>query len=156
MSVKTKDLLLVKDFLKDHYQLAIATYGDHPWIATVYYSMDDALNLYFLTAPSTLHAQHIAQNKDVAVVIADSPQAPNSSKKGLQIYGICEQITGEKKITHAITLWNKSLGVTDPNYSYAGMLKKAISGRMYKIVPKKIKFFNEDLWEEGKEKLIEL
>lgn len=136
--------------------MVVATSGDFPWACTVYYSTDNDLNIYFLTSPDTLHAQQIQSNPKVAVAIADSPQRPNSSKSGLQISGLCKQITGERKITHAITLWNKSLGVTDPNYSYAGMVKKAISGRMYKIVPKKIKYFNESLWEEGKERMIEL
>lgn len=88
------------------------------------------------------------------MAISDAPQSPNSNKKGLQIYGLCKQISGARKVTHAITLWNKTLGVTNKDYSYEGMIKKAISGRMYKITPKKIKFFNEDLTEEGKERLI--
>ncbi len=36
------------------------------------------------------------------------------------------------------------------------MMSKLIDGRMYKVIPKKIKFFNQELWEEGKEPLIEL
>ena len=146
----------VQEYLNNHFQMALATYGEHPWICTLYYSIDQDLNIYFLTSPKTIHAKQIEKNPQVAVAISDSPQAPNSNKHGLQIYGLCEQISGEKKITHAINLWKKTLGVTNPDYSYAGMLKKAISGRMYKITPKKIKFFNENLWEEGKERLIEL
>lgn len=136
--------------------MVIATYGDFPWIATVYYSIDDNMNIYFLTSPKTIHAQQIKSNPKVAIAIADSPQSPNSQKKGLQIYGLCEEVTGMRKITHAITLWTKTLNVTDKNYSYQGMVKKTISGRMYKVTPQKIKFFNEELWEEGQEKLIEL
>lgn len=146
----------IKEYLQAHYQLVIATYGEHPWICTVYYSVDNDMNIYFLTSPDTLHAQQIKSNLHVAVAIADSPQAPNSNKKGLQIYGLCEQISGEKKITHAINLWTKNLGVNNPDYSYAGMMKKAISGRMYKVTPKKIKYYNEEIWEEGDEKIIEL
>lgn len=88
--------------------------------------------------------------------IAESPQDPNSKKKGLQIFGIAEQISGERKVTHALTLWKNTLGVTSSAYTYAGMVKKTINGRMYKVTPKKIKFFNEELWEEGKEETIDL
>jgi len=156
MSNQLTDLEHIKNYLNNHYQLALATSGDHPWICTVYYTTDEDLNIYFLTSPKTIHGKQIAVNPQVAVAISDSPQNPKDNKHGLQIYGHCKQITGERKITHAISLWKKTLGVTNPDYSYAGMLKKAISGRMYQITPKKIKFFNENLWEEGKEKLIEL
>lgn len=156
MVTREQDLEHIKKYLSSHYQMAVATSGRFPWICTVYYSIDNDLNIYFLTSPSTIHGKQIAKNPKVAVAISDAPQSPNSKKKGLQIYGLCKQISGARKVTHAITLWNKTLGVTSKDYSYEGMIKKAISGRMYKITPKKIKFFNEDLAEEGKERLIEL
>ncbi|MFZ1720991.1 MAG: pyridoxamine 5'-phosphate oxidase family protein [Microgenomates group bacterium] len=146
----------ISDFIKSNTQMTIATYGDSPWIATVYYSSDDALNLYFLSDPDTIHCHHIKVNPNVAVSIADSPQAPSSNKIGLQISGIAEQISDKKKIVHALDLWRKTLGVTSNAYTYAGMMKKAIKGRMFKVTPNKIKFFNEELWEEGSEPVVEL
>lgn len=156
MSNNKKTISQIKEYLQSHFQFVLARYGEYPWVATLYYSVDDDLNIYFLTGPHTIHAEHIAKNSHVAAAISDAPQAPNSNKKGLQISGVCVEVTGARKITHAITLWTKTLGVTNPNYSYEGMVKKAISGHMYKLTPKKIKYFNEELWEEGKEKLIEL
>jgi len=146
----------IKDFLQANFQMVIATYGQHPWIATVYYSLDKDLNIYFLRDPDTIHCRQIAKNPEVALSIADSPQKPAGKKKGLQIYGLAEQISGMHKIVHSLNLWRKTLGVTGDKYTYQGMMKKAIKGRMYKVTPKKIKFFNEELWEEGKEPLIEL
>lgn len=136
--------------------MSIATYGDDPWIATVYYSTDDKLNLYFLSNPETIYCRHIEVNPKVAIAVADSPQNPNSNKKGMQIFGLAEQISGKQKITHALDLWKKTLKVSSDAYTYAGMMKKAIYGRMYKVTIVKIKFFNEDLWEEGKEPLLEI
>jgi len=150
-------LVHIKKYLSNKFQLVLATTGgEHPWISTLFYSTDDQMNIYFLTNPKTLHGKQLAKNPKVAVAIADSPQVPSSKKRGLQIYGICEQISGARKISHATNLWKKTLGVTSRDYSYEGMIKKAISGRMYKITPKKIKFFNEELWEEGEEIMIEL
>jgi len=153
---KDKQLGLIKEYIQSQYQMVIATTGDHPWIATVYYSFDDELNLYFLSNPATIHCQQILQNPQVAVSIADSPQPANAKKIGVQIYGLAEQISGEKKITHALNLWRKSLNVTSDAYTYKGMMSKLIDGRMYMVTPKKIKFFNQELWEEGEEPLIEL
>ncbi len=156
--MKETDVLKhIKDFLCERYQMVIATYGeDHPWIATVYYSFDKDLSLYFLSDPNTLHCQQIAKNPNVALSISDAPQNPSAKKKGIQIFGMAEQVSGMHKIKHALGLWRKTLGVTSNAYTYEGMMKKAIKGRMYKVEPVKIKFFNEELWEEGSEPTITL
>lgn len=147
----------VKNFLVQHKQMVIATYGDHPWIATVYYSFDDDLNLYFLSSPSTLHAKHIAQNNNVAVAISKE-QKISSRKQGLQLHGYAQQITKADLVKHALRHWKDSLSVIDPELSYENMLKKVVKGRMYKIVPKKIKLFHEGLFdvEDGEEPVLEL
>src|SRR3989344_7711127 len=149
-------LKYIKDFLNNNFQMVIATNGKHAWIATVYYSTDKDLNIYFLSDPNTIHCRHIAKNPKIALSIADSPQKPASKKKGLQIYGLAEKISGMHKIVYALNLWRRTLGVTSNLYTYEGMLKKAVKGRMYKVIPKKIKFFNEELWDEGKEPILEV
>lgn len=147
---------LIKEFVASRYQMVLATNDEYPWIATLYYSFDNDLNIYFLSNPNTLHCKHIVQNPKVAVTIADSPQAPTIKKKGVQMYGLAEQIAGKQKIIHALSLWTKTLHVTSKAYTYEGMMQKLINGRMYKITPKKLKFFNEEIWEEGQEPVIEL
>lgn len=44
---------LVKEFMEPRFQMVLATYGEHPWIATLYYSFDNDLNIYFLSSPET-------------------------------------------------------------------------------------------------------
>jgi len=150
----TKKLIL--EFLEKHKLMFVATQGDHPWIAALYYSFDCDLNLYFLSDPSTLHGKHIELNADVAVAIADSTQHPKILKKGLQIYGQAKQISDTKKVSHALSIWKKSIGYKGAEISYENMMKKVIKGRMYKITPKKIKFFNQELFkvEDGKEPVL--
>ena len=147
---------LVKEFMEPRFQMVLATYGEHPWIATLYYSFDNDLNIYFLSSPETIHCKHILRNPNVAVAISDSPQSPSAKKKGVQISGIAEQITDKQKIIHALSLWRKTLNITSDSLTYEGMINKLIDGRMYKVAPKKIKFFNQEIWEEGEEPLLEL
>lgn len=156
MTVTQKDLVGIRKFLSDHMQMSASTTGEFPWIFTAYYAIDKDLNLYFLTGPSTIHGKQLEGNPNVAVAIADSPQSPAGKKAGLQMSGVCIQLTEESDIRAALSLWCDKLQVKSPDYSYEGMQSHKISGRMYKIVPKKIKFFNEALQEEGKERLIEL
>lgn len=149
---------LIRQFLTRHKLMTIATYGEHPWIANVYYSFDDDLTLYFLSSPETLHCKQIEKNNKIAAAIADSRQKPAELKKGLQIYGVVQQISGARKIQHALRSWKDALNVVDSQLTYKNMLKKVIKGRMYKITPKKIKFFNQELFpvEDGKEPVLNL
>lgn len=149
-------LELIKEFVAARYQLTIATSQEHPWIANVYYAVDDQFNFYFLSNPETIHGKHIASNAQVAVSIADSPQEPSVKKKGVQFFGQAALLTEKEEISKAISLWCSVLHVNNENYSYEGMNANKIDGRMYKITPNKIKFFNQELWEEGNEPFIEL
>ena len=78
----TKKIIL--DFLKMHKLMFVATQGEYPWIAAVFYTYDYDLNLYFLSSPETLHCKQIKQNNEVAVAIADSNQQLNDVKKGME------------------------------------------------------------------------
>jgi len=149
----------VLDFLKIQKLMAVATYGDFPWIASVYYTFDNDLNLYFLSSPSTLHCKFIQQNSQVAVSIADSAQSIAKPKKGLQVWGIAEQISDAAKIMHALKMWKDFLGVIDQELTYKNMVTKVVSGRMYRITPKRIKLFDQELFkdvEDGEEPILEL
>lgn len=137
--VLTKDQ--VKDFLGKHKLMSIATYGDYPWIATVYYTFDEDLNIYFLSAPRTLHVRQILKNSKVAVSVADSNQDINKPKRGLQVSGIAKQISGTEKVKYALRLWKANLGVVGPELTY-----KAVIGSMFKITPKRIKLFDQELF----------
>lgn len=147
----TKDLVL--KFLKTNKLMAVATCGEFPWIASVYYTFDNDLNLYFLSAPSTLHAKQILKNPKVAVSIANSSQDIDKPKRGLQVSGVAHQISGLAKVKHALELWKSNLGVVDPKLTY-----KVVTGSMFKISPKKIKLFDQDLFKagDGKEPILEL
>lgn len=136
--------------------MVLATYGDHLWTATLYYASDNDLNIYFLSNPSTIHCQHIESNSEVAIAICDSPQDPSAKKVGLQAYGLAKQISGKTDVIQALELWKQSLNVTSDSYTYENMMNDTIKGRMYKISLKKVKFFNQNLWEEGEEPVLEL
>jgi len=156
MTTQQNDLLHIREYLFSHKQMSAATSGDFPWIFTAYYVVDQDLNLYFLTGPSTIHGLHLAKNPQIAVAIADSPQDLAGKKAGLQMSGLCTLLTEDSEVKAAIDLWRTTLKVDSTDYTLEGIKSGKISGRMYKIVPKKLKFFNEALQEEGKEKFIEL
>lgn len=150
-NVLTKEL--ISNFLTNHKLMAVATFGDFPWIATVYYTFDRDLNLYFLSSPTTLHVKQILQNPNVSVAIAGSHQSIQKPKRGLQISGIAEQIFGIDKIKRALQLWKSNLGVVDSKLTY-----RAVKSSMFRITPKRVKLFDQELFkaEDGKEPILEL
>jgi uncharacterized protein YhbP (UPF0306 family) len=150
-NILTKEMVI--RFLAKYNQMAVATFGVFPWIATLYYTFDKNLNIYFLSDPETLHAKQIIQNPKVSVSIANSSQNINKPKRGLQISGIAEQISDIAKIRHAFNIWKSDLGVVNPKLTY-----KAITGKMFKITPKRIKLFDQELFKvaDGKEPVLEL
>lgn len=155
MELKKQQVL---DFLAKYKLMSVATYGEFPWIASVYYTFDNDVNLYFLSSPTTLHCKQIEKNNKVAVSVADSDQDIGALKRGLQISGIAARISDAKKLIHALRIWKQSLGVKDPELTYENMIKKVIHGRMYKITPKKIKLFDQKLFpvEDGEEPVLNL
>src|SRR3989344_3244432 len=92
-----KDVL---DFLGTKKLMILATNGEHPWIASVYYSFDHDLNLYFISNPSTIHGKQMEKNKKVSAAVVDSNQKPSDVKRGLQIYGYVEKVSGINKVRY--------------------------------------------------------
>ena len=74
----------ILEYLKQHNLMQLATYGEsHPWIASVYYSFDQDLNLYFLSSPKTIHCKQIKEKSQVSVAITNSSESISGDKKGL-------------------------------------------------------------------------
>lgn len=84
MPAPLRDRILT--FLAEHHVMTLATVGpDGPWAAAVFYASED-LRLYFLSAPSTRHAQHLAAHPRVAASIQrDYDDWPGI--RGLQLVG---------------------------------------------------------------------
>jgi len=150
-----KDVL---EFLETKKLVVIATYGEHPWIATVFYSFDKDLNIYFISSPSTIHGKQMEKNNKVSAAIVDTNQKPSDVKRGMQIYGIVEKVSGINRVRHALRLWKDFLNVQRSDISYENMKKGVYKGRVYKLVPKKIKIFDQEKFKvpDGEEPILEL
>ena len=78
------------DVIAKNEYLTIATSdGDTPWLAPVYFISDSDLNFYFVSLPTSRHAQHIMKNPKVGVSIYDSQQ-PLFTGCGVQIEATAE------------------------------------------------------------------
>lgn len=79
---------LIEKWLKKHKYCVLATSDqDKPWAATVNYTLDDDLNIYIATNPTSLKFQNLLKNPTVCLVI------DNQTREGtLQIQGVAEPL----------------------------------------------------------------
>ena len=124
--------------------------GDHfeSWICTAFYAFSSSLNLYILTPPDTQHIQNLSHNKSVAVAIYDSHQEPTQHKRGLQVFGSCEQANGIRLVDGYRLYAMRFVWLPDFIKKPEDFAKGIIQSKLYVIHPKEIKIFDEPTFGE--------
>jgi uncharacterized protein YhbP (UPF0306 family) len=136
-----KPIELLRKYLDQQYMMQLATVADgQPWCCTVYYVVDDELNLYWASLPTRRHSQEIAQHNKVAAAIP--VKFINGEKVvGIQVEGTAEQVEPTpdiKKIAEKYATKFKRDGQWIDNF-VAGKTEH----RLYKLVPASFVLFDE-------------
>lgn len=64
---------LAKDIIKNNKYLTLGTSAkESPWVAPLYYCVDENYNFYFVSQLTSLHTKHVLENPKVAFAIFDS------------------------------------------------------------------------------------
>lgn len=132
--------------------MTLATHGEHLWAATVFYVSDDDLNLYFISPPDAEHVEQINVNSEVACAIADSHQKAGEPKLGLQLYGHASEEKGLETLKWMFKMYNKLHPTTKEKLNFDNFQSKVMTSRVFKVTPKKIKFFNQELFGDEEER----
>lgn len=143
-------------YLQTQRLMTIATYGEEPWIANVYYLVDEDLNLYFMSKNFRQHCQDIKENPNVACAIADSSQPIYKPQKGIQLNGKTKVVNTFEKIKWAAKLWNKLIAQGKGEKIDPKKFVEAAVSSIYKVAPTKIKFFNTELWPKEQFQVLQL
>ena len=87
----------VRALLAAHHTLTLATTeGGRPWAAALFYAFDDALDLYFVSDPSTRHGRGLGGGGSVAAAI--HPDCRRwADVEGLQIEGRASVLEGGER-----------------------------------------------------------
>jgi len=133
-------------FINENGIMNLATQSStKPWVCTVYYGVDENLNLYIVTDPNSIHGRNVAHNSKVAFNIFDSHQKITKPKQGLQGWGTIQMVKGVVAIVKALKLWHKQ----NPGIEKAITLKevkKIADTKVYIITPKYFKYFHQTLY----------
>ena len=138
----------ILSFLQSHGIATLATVsGKQPWVCTVYYAVDNQMNLIILTDPASRHGLEMAKNPQVAFSIYDSQQ-PNSAsvKIGIQGTGTISLIKGLTANTKALVAWHKANPGKEKDITIKDIIKTVTDCRMYQIAPKYFKHFDKSLY----------
>jgi len=148
MSKRTKAEIKedVFKFIKGSGIMTLATQSkDGPWACTVYYGVDENMNLYIVTDPNSVHGKNMAKDNRVAFNIFDSQQKIDKPKRGVQGSGTIEIVKGIINVTKALALWHKQNPGVEKKITIKE-LKKFADTKVFKITPTYLKFFNKALY----------
>jgi uncharacterized protein YhbP (UPF0306 family) len=144
---------IILNYLQSQFVMGITTKDKkgNLWPASVYYIVDDDLNMYFLSDTKTIHAKNISVNPNVAITVADSSQKMSEVQIGIQLIGNCIKVRGLAHVKNLIKAYKSSKFKVDAINLDA--FKKAATSGIYLVTPKRIKYFNKILF--PKEKYLE-
>lgn len=96
----------IQAFLAEHTTMTLATVGEDgaPQAAAVFYAADEALDLFFLSSPTTRHSVNLARRPRVAASIQADNQAWQMIR-GLQIEGAARALEGVAETAHAMRVY---------------------------------------------------
>jgi uncharacterized protein YhbP (UPF0306 family) len=145
----------VVDILDATRLLGLATISNDggPSVCNAYFAYDSKCHLYILTPPSSWHVRNLIKDERVAALVADSQQTGDGGKQGLQISGIARRASG-KELIRGLAIYRERFPATwEILASEATLESSGRASRIYVIVPKKIKIFDEKRF--GAERWIE-
>ena len=136
----------ILEYLENNRLMTLATSEkDVPWAATVFFAYDPNLNIYFISRPETRKTQHIISNPNVSVVV-NQYQPKKGTVKGLQIEGEAYILDKEKD--------KEKLELYKERYDWAD--EYLHNHELYKIIPKKIYYLDDELFGPGGREELEL
>ena len=87
---------IVREVIAENQYMTIATSDEQrPWCAPVQFCCDTDLNFYFLSLPTSRHAQHMTKNPAVGLAIFDSQQPPFTGR-GVQVDGVASHYSNDE------------------------------------------------------------
>ncbi len=135
---------LIKDILQHTGVMQVATLSEgRPRVATVWFSYDANLNLYFMSRGDREHSRDIGKDKRIAGSIVDPRHAkPGNAVRGLSFQGVAIEAKGAE-LDKAYDQYCKRFPIISERVSLPDMRSGKAILRMYKISPENFVLFDE-------------
>jgi uncharacterized protein YhbP (UPF0306 family) len=148
----------ILDYMSSHNTVSLATDRKGlPHAATVFY-VNMEFTLYFLSSPSSRHAENFSSNPKVSATINED-YSNWLSIKGIQMEGLVEDVGGIQENGRVAKAYVKKYpGVKDfllsPKKLGKVIAQKVAGVRFYKLVPDRIYFIDNELDFGHREELV--
>ena len=128
---------IAKGIIKSNVYLTLGTADKDPWVAPVFYAVDNKYNFYYISQMDSLHTKHILNNPTVAFAIFDSHQKEGAGN-GVQGFGEAHLLKNEE-LSEAFKWYHTTFVDMKPE-SFTG----SAPYRFFKIVPEKFYVLDPD------------
>ncbi|HVZ12452.1 MAG TPA: pyridoxamine 5'-phosphate oxidase family protein [Patescibacteria group bacterium] len=130
---------VIKQDLNTARMMQVATVKDNqPWNCTVYFAVDDNLNLYWISKPEARHSQEIKNNSKVAVAIP--VKFDDLTVRGISLEGQATEVVSTDEIKEKVKLYSDKFNRGEDWY------KDFAAGnnphKLYRIKPTKVVLFD--------------
>lgn len=133
---------LIAKYLSGKYTMQLATAASNrPWCCTVYYVIDEQLNLYWASLPSRRHSLEIAKNPKVSAAIVVK-NVIGELVIGVQAEGVAEVVENPSQIKPITKKYAQKFGFDEQWASDFSSLKT--KHRLYKLSPSSFVLFDEE------------
>lgn len=137
------------EFLQTQKLLAIATCDNgEPWIANVYYGVDEKFKIYFISPKSTRHSNYILQHSRVAFSIAWFDQTNHKNRKAIQGLGACRLAQNPEEIEVGVRLHNANFPEFAERITVEWINTNEYGSAVWVIEPNYMKFWSDELYGE--------
>ncbi len=127
--------------------MATVTAGGRSHINTAYFCYSTSLELYFLSAPYSLHAKNLANNHSLAMTVFDSSQTWGKPNRGIQLFGTCRQARGHEaqraERLYAKRFRNYARWMAATGAAGKRAVDQLRSYRFYRFLPSRVKILDE-------------
>ena len=136
----------ILEYLSKNRRMTLATSEDNvPWAATVMFAYDNDFNIYFISVPDSRKTKNLKANPRVSVVINEyTPRAGYTI--GLQIEGKAIMLNKERD--------RRELEIFCQRFDWADDFLH--DHELYKIVPEKIYYLDDEKFGQGGREVLEL
>lgn len=143
---KIDDKQTVYDFLSSQRVVVIASSDKDVWISNVYYGIDEAFKLYFVSGTDAKHSQQIMKNKNVAFSVVWFDKNNHKNRKAVQGKGICRIAKSDAEVKKGIALHNKLFPEFAKRLTVDYIKNKKNGSEIWVIEPSFIKYWNDELY----------
>lgn len=136
-------------FLKDRKLLAIAPHGtDGPWIANVYFGIDEQGTNYFISPENNKHSKMLLQKPQIAFSVAWFNESNHEDRKAVQGLGICRPAQTEDEIVIGVKLHNENFPEFKERITIDWIKTNEWGSKVWVLQPSYIKYWDDELYDD--------